>query len=287
MSGAPAASPPRALIDAAGVEHRPADEPARIVSLVPSITELLFDLDLGPQIVGRTTFCVHPAEAVASVPRVGGTKTVNLDRLRALEPSHVILNIDENTREMAEAIRGFVPNVVVTHPLGPHDNLALYRLLGGLFDRADDAERWCGRFERAFTDLHTACAGSAPRSVLYLIWREPWMTVSRDTYVSRTLALVNWHTVAHDELIRYPQIAVDPALREAIDLVLLSSEPFPFKARHAGEIRESLGDEACPVRMIDGEMTSWYGSRAVQGLRYLREFAAGEAVELGGGITGS
>ena len=274
MSTASAHEQARPLVDALGVEHREAEDSARIVSLVPSITELLFDLNLAAQIVGRTTFCVHPADAVTDVARVGGTKKVNLERLRALEPTHVILNIDENTREMAHDLAEVVPHIVVTHPLEPADNLALYRLLGGIFNRRDEAENWCRRFEEALRALQDTSTDKRPMRVLYLIWRDPWMTVSTDTYVSRTLALVNWRTAAHDEQVRYPQVTLDASLAEQIDLVLLSSEPFPFKAHHMDEIREALGDAQMPIRLIDGEMTSWYGSRAVQGLRYLNDFAA-------------
>ena len=111
--------PDPALRDAAGTMHAPASGDARIVSLVPSVTELLFDLGVGDRVVGRTPFCIHPREGVAHVKRVGGTKTPRLDRIRALKPTHVIVNVDENRREDADALAAFVPNVVVTHPLAP------------------------------------------------------------------------------------------------------------------------------------------------------------------------
>ena len=115
--------------------------PIRIVSLVPSLTELLCDLGLAPQLVGRTGFCIHPRETVRAIPKVGGTKSVNLARLRELAPTHVIVNIDENEKPTVEEIARFVPHVVVTHPLHPRDNLALYRLLGGIFHRDARGER--------------------------------------------------------------------------------------------------------------------------------------------------
>lgn len=192
------------LIDAAGTLHAPAGPEARIVSLVPSLTELLFDLGLGTQVVGRTHFCVHP-DAAKPVPSVGGTKKIRLGRLEALRPTHVILNIDENTTDMAAAIAACVPHVIVTHPLGPRDNLGLYRLLGGIFGRAEQAEGLCRDFGRALDELEAA-AGRWPRQrVLYLIWRDPWMTVSRDTYVSRTLALARWDTEPAIASVRYPR----------------------------------------------------------------------------------
>ena len=186
--------PDPALRDAAGTVHVPAPRDARIVSLVPSITELLFDLGAGDRVVGRTPFCIHPRGGVANVPRVGGTKTPRLDRIRALEPTHLIVNVDENRREDADALAAFVPNVIVTHPLGPRDNPALYRLVGGIFASGEATDRLCRAFERAVSALESAAHGFPERQILYLIWRNPWMTVTRDTYVSRTLALVNLFT---------------------------------------------------------------------------------------------
>ncbi len=264
-------------VDALGVTHPPAADDARIVSLVPSITELLFDLGLGPRVVGRTTFCIHPGDALDDVPRVGGTKKPRIDKLRRLRPSHVIVNVDENRKQDVEAIAAFTPHVVVTHPLQPDDNLALYRLIGGIFDRRRQAKRLCDAFVRARDELAAAAAGFPARRVLYLIWRDPWMTISRDTYISRMLALANWTTVRHDPEIRYPHVRAEPRLLSDTDVVLFSSEPFPFKQTHVDEFRALTGDSDTRFAFIDGEMTSWYGSRAIEGLRYLRGFAAGFA----------
>ena len=266
--------PDSALRDAAGTMHAPASGDARIVSLVPSITELLFDLGVGSRVVGRTPFCVHPHDGVARVPRVGGTKTPRLERIRALEPTHVIVNVDENRREDAEALAVFVPNVVVTHPLGPHDNPALYRLVGGIFASGEAVEHLCLEFERAVSALQAAVRGLPERKVLYLIWRDPWMTVSRDTYVSRTLALANLLTVGDDPRRRYPELVLGADLLAGVDLVLLSSEPFPFKERHIAEIRAHAGDRCPSIRLFDGEMASWYGSRAIRAMDYLARFAS-------------
>src|SRR5512140_2266826 len=117
--------------DAAGALHQRAQQPVRIVSLVPSITELVCDLGLAGQLVGRTGFCVHPRAILKSIPKVGGTKDVDLDKVRALAPTHVVLNIDENEKSAAASLAQFVPHLIVTHPLGPRDNPPLYRLIGG------------------------------------------------------------------------------------------------------------------------------------------------------------
>ena len=132
----------RKLVDAVGKRHDVAGAQARIVSLVPSITELLFDLGLAPQIVGRTGFCVHPKDRVKRVPKVGGTKSIEVARIRRLAPTHLVVNIDENPRTAVEELAKFIPHVVVTHPLGPTDNLRLYRLLGGI-SRAGSEPRVC------------------------------------------------------------------------------------------------------------------------------------------------
>jgi hypothetical protein len=124
----------------------------RIVSLVPSVTELLW-LGLAPHLVGRTGFCIHPREVVRSIPKIGGTKDVDVDRIRELAPTHLVVNIDENRKETVEELARFVPSVVVTHPLAPEDNLGLYRLLGGIFGRSAEAERLCEDFAAAYAAL--------------------------------------------------------------------------------------------------------------------------------------
>ena len=257
------------FVDAVGTEHAVAAEGARIVCLVPSITELLCDLGLASQLVGRTGFCIHPKSVVRTIPKVGGTKDVKVARLRELAPTHVVVNIDENRRETVEEIAEFVPSVVVTHPLGPLDNIGLYRLLGGIFGRNEEAERLCHDFDLAVRNLSDS--EHPLEHVLYLIWREPWMTVSRDTYIARTLALAGWVTHPPVSDSRYPELdlAETPS---TVDRVLLSSEPFRFREKHITEVQALV--PYARVSLIDGEMTSWYGSRAIAGLRYLDAFRA-------------
>ncbi len=257
------------LRDAAGVSHPPAHGPVRIVSLVPSITELVCDLGLASRLVGRTGFCVHPKETVRKIPKVGGTKTVDLEKVRSLRPTHVILNVDENEKAAAEKLAEFVPHLIVTHPMAPLDNLALYRLLGGIFGSASEAEKLCARFQAAHDAL--IAEQHETRKVLYLIWKDPWMTVSRDTYISRTLALAGLETLPKTAEARYPTFALDEPCVSESDLVLLSTEPYMFRAKHVAELGLLAAFAGKPVRLIDGEMTSWYGSRAIEGLGYLRE----------------
>ncbi|MBC8750001.1 ABC-type Fe3+-hydroxamate transport system substrate-binding protein [Paraburkholderia sp. WC7.3g] len=269
---------PRA-VDAAGAAHSVAGADARIVSLVPSITETLFALGLERQIVGRTGFCVHPRDKVRAVPKVGGTKAVKLDAIRALRPTHLIVNVDENERDTVEQLRAFVPHIVVTHPQTPRDNLALYTLLGTIFGREDEAQRLSTALEAR---LHEAAAHSfAAQNVLYLIWREPWMSVARDTYIAAMLRLVNWHTLpdvygGRVGAARYPTLDFDDAPWLAqVDRVLLSSEPYRFTAAHRDALARDPRLSGKRIELIDGEMTSWYGARAIYGIDYLlRQTAA-------------
>ena len=272
--------------DAQGTAHRRAAADARIACLVPSITELVCDLGLAAQLVARTGFCIHPRQSVADIPKVGGTKDVDLARLRALAPTHVIVNIDENEKPVVGQIARFVPHVIVTHPNAPEDNLALYRLIGGIFDREAAAEKLGDTLTAALGAARGACAALPRENVLYLIWKDPWMTVARDTYISRTLATVGWDTVPAmpgEAATRYPRVDIMEATREAA-VILLSSEPYMFRAPHVTALQAALdvgfprnADARVPgkrVVLIDGEMTSWYGSRAIRGLQYLPGFRA-------------
>ncbi len=256
------------LVDALGRRHARAPD-ARIVCLVPSITELLCTLDLAPRLVGRTGFCIHPRDVVAAIPKVGGTKDVNLDKIRRLAPTHVVVNIDENEKPTVDALAQFVPHVVVTHPNAPRDNLALARLLGGIFGAEEAAARWCGAFEQEYAALRAVPPGP-PRKVLYCIWQDPWMTVSRDTYIAAMLAELGW-SVPDLGAARYPRFDWSQALVDGLDAVLLSTEPYRFTDAHADALERQLG---IPVLLVDGEMMSWYGSRALDGLRYLRTLRA-------------
>jgi ABC-type Fe3+-hydroxamate transport system substrate-binding protein len=253
--------------------------PPRIASLVPSITELLVALGLAPQLVARTGFCIHPREALRTVPKVGGTKDVKLDKLRRLRPSHVIVNVDENRLETVQALREFVPHIVVTHPQGPADNLALLEQLRQCFGELPGVGPRCAALAAQLETALARCRTQVwpAQRVLYLIWREPWMTVARDTYISRMLMEIGWQSWPAVEggehgAARYPQLHGDEAWLAGIDRVLLSSEPYRFDASHL-----PLAQALCPqaqVQLVDGELLSWYGPRAAAGLDYLRGLAA-------------
>lgn len=253
----------------------------RIASLVPSLTELVVALGLGDVLVARTGFCVHPAEFLRTIPKVGGTKDVNLEKLRRLAPTHLLVNMDENRRETVAAVQAWPrpPVVVVTHPQAPEDNLALVALMLAHFGAHPGVAERASGLSQALREALAAVApeGRPPRRVLYLIWRDPWMTVARDTYLSRMLARVHWLTSpavdgGETGAARYPALTGAEPWLEEVQTVLLSSEPYRFRSEHLGEAQR-----LCPgaeARLVDGELLSWYGSRAVAGLHYLGQIAA-------------
>lgn len=256
-------------IDWAGVRHARAAGEVRIASLVPSLTELLFALELGAYVVARTGFCVHPRPDVRRVPKIGGTKDPDLARLRALAPTHLIVNVDENRREVVGEAAAFVPNVIVTDPRVPDDNLRLYRLFGAAFGREDAARTLCARFVAARDEALRAAAALPRERVLYLIWRQPWMTVRRDTYVAATLACVGFDTMPEEAARRYPEVAEDASAWRDAQRILLSTEPYAFRRRDADALARARNK---PVDRVDGQWASWYGVRAIEGLRALAGF---------------
>ena len=260
--------------DACGNVHTLAGEQPRIVSLVPSLTEMICDLGLADSLVGRTGFCIHPRQTVRRIPKVGGTKDVHVERVRELAPTHLVVNIDENRRETVEALAAFVPSVIVTHPCSPEDNVSVYRLFGSIFGRGDEAGRMVEGLEAALAEAH-ACRASLPaEKVLYLIWRQPWMTVSDETYIAAMLDCVGWQCAAPPSSGRYPSFDWGEGWLGGVERVFLSSEPYRFREQHLDEVASRCG---LPVHLIDGEMVSWYGSRAIEGLRYLARLRRGLA----------
>ncbi|WNK01584.1 helical backbone metal receptor [Thalassospiraceae bacterium LMO-JJ14] len=252
---------------------------ARILSLVPSLTELLFDLGLEQNLAGRTQFCIHPAEGLKTVPSVGGTKKIKMDRVAELAPTHALLNVDENPKDMADALRDQGIDVIVTHPMHPDDNIQLFRLIGGIFNAGAKAET----LVTAYNDAHAALAETGPfthRRVLYLIWKDPWMAISPDTYIANMLGLVNWQAATpgaepalSGDAARYPEVTLNVDMLNDVDLVLFSTEPYAFGKTDIDAFQAAFPEHAHKAHLIDGEMTSWYGSRAISGLGYLKNFA--------------
>lgn len=258
--------------DAIGQTHNYEPNP-RIISLVPSLTELLCDLGLTSNIVGRTVFCVHPKDEVKLVPSIGGTKQVNMDKVRALDATHLIVNVDENPKELVEELSKLIPNVIVTHPNKPEDNIDLFQLLGNVFGRSGDAARLISDFQAARTHAQMTSVDLAEKKVLYFIWKDPWMSIAPETYIAQSLKIGNMNTQPVQCNKRYPEIDLASGILEDIDAVLFSTEPFSFKPEHLQEFATTYSIPKEKLHIIDGEMTSWYGSRAIQGMRYIAEFA--------------
>lgn len=231
----------------------PPASPRRIVSLVPSLTELLAALGLDTETVGLTRFCVHPEGWKARKRIVGGTKNVDVERVRALAPDLVIANREENVREQVEAIAAFAP-VALTDVPDVEGALGAIRGLGGLTGRPAEAEALAREIAEGFRGLSPA----PPLRVAYFIWREPWMTVGRDTIIHDVLARGGLASVFGDRT-RYPEVSAHDLAEASPEAVLLSSEPYPFGEKHLAEV-QALAPQA-RVLLVDGEAFSWYGPR--------------------------
>lgn len=258
------------LIDARGRELTLPVRPKRIVSLVPSITESLFELGAGDRVVGVTRYCVHPAAARERAAVVGGTHGIDLERVRALEPDLVIANQEENPRGEIETLLETVPTFV-TFPRTVTDGIALIRTLGRLAALPAEAEASAVDAEAAHAAAVAAVPVRRPR-VLYLIWRKPWIAVSADTYVHDMLDTCGAVNVTATAPERYPRLSEEAVVALQPDAILLSTEPYAFTPAHAEEWL-ARGDLAAAqfgqVPIVDGELCSWYGTRVAAGLRYL------------------
>jgi len=224
----------------------------KIISLVPSLTELVFDLGLEEQLAGRTRFCVHPKEKVEKVPIVGGTKNPRLDKIREINPDYIIANKEENRPEdIEELMDNFEVNVTDIATI--EDALITIHELGQVFGKEDCAQK-------LITDIQSRLDDRPDASELrtaYMIWKDPWMTVGHDTYIHDVLDHWNLPNVFAEKT-RYPKIDLKELKRHNPDLILLSSEPYPFKEKHLAQV-----EEVCPaarVLLVEGEWFSWYGS---------------------------
>lgn len=243
-----------------------AQPPNRIVSLCPSITETLYDLGLEDRIIGRTRFCIHPQEKVKQAERVGGTKEVKFDRLHRLKPDLIIGEKEENTPEMIAELEKHYP-VYVVDVRDVNGGLQMIERLGDLTGSSAKAKEWVGSI---FFEKNKIQPLSKPLKVAYLIWKDPWMGVGKDTYIHSVLELMGWENVLTKLPGRYPELDLALLAEGVVDLVLLSSEPYPFRESHVGRIKDFLPHAT--VRLVDGEMFSWYGSRMKMAFPYLQKF---------------
>ncbi len=241
--------------------------PRRIISLVPSQTELLYDLGLTTEVVGITKFCVHPQEWFRTKKRVGGTKTLHIDVIRALQPDLIIANKEENTKDQVEELAALFP-VWVSNIQTIDEALVMIREVGALVGKPDIAGLIVNEITRGFTGLQQPTQGdNARKRVAYFIWRKPWMCAGGDTFISDMIHHAGWINVLANQP-RYPEISLEALKDKHVDMVLLSSEPYPFKDTHIAEIRAVLPD--ADIRLVDGEMMSWYGSRMKKAVGYIK-----------------
>jgi ABC-type Fe3+-hydroxamate transport system substrate-binding protein len=236
--------------------------PKRIVSLVPSQTELLYDLGLADEVVGITKFCVHPQRWFREKTRIGGTKTVNLERVAALKPDLIIANKEENTREQVESLAQHYP-VWTSNIQTITEGLQMIRQVGGLVGKEAAAIHLADEISAGFAGLQKA---AVPKKVAYFIWRGPWMCAGGDTFISDMITAAGWQNVLAGKL-RYPTIELQELALLQPDLILLSSEPYPFKEQHIAEIKAVI--PYAEIKLVDGELFSWYGSRMLNAIPYL------------------
>lgn len=245
--------------------------PRRIISLVPSLTELLYSLDLDKEVIGITKFCVHPDAWFRTKTRIGGTKNVNVELVKSLQPDLVIASKEENVKEQVEAIRSFCP-VYCTNITTIEDSYHVMEQVGMITDRKTKADQLIQSVQQRFAGLPVELK---PMNAVYLIWQEPYMTIGGDTFIHDMMKLAGFHNVFALEK-RYPQVTIEELQKRNIEVVLFSSEPFPFKQKHI-ELFSAQWIKANPLRtppllrIVDGEMFSWYGSRTLYAADYFRK----------------
>lgn len=228
--------------------------PKKIISLVPSQTELLFDLGLDKEVIGITKFCVHPDKWFREKKRIGGTKKLHLDEILSLNPDLIIANKEENTQAEIEFLAQRLP-VWISDIRTIDDGLEMIRRVGDLTGKKNQALQLCDEILKGFSGLTPAYK---PLSVAYFIWKSPWMSVGNDTFIHDVTRSLGWQNVyAHHT--RYPETSIGELIQLNPDLVLLSSEPYPFKEQHIAELSAMLPN--AKILLADGEMFSWYGSR--------------------------
>ncbi|MBN9298124.1 MAG: ABC transporter substrate-binding protein [Filimonas sp.] len=248
--------------DQLGRTIRVESTPISIVSLVPSQTELLYDLGLDANVSGITKFCVHPEEWFRRKRRVGGTKNVHIDVVKELNPDLILANKEENVKAQIEALENIAP-VWVSDVNNLDDALQMIRSVGNITGENDNATEIIQRIKAGFENLII----SHQFSVAYLIWKGPYMTVGGDTFITDMLTRSGFRNVFAD-LRRYPEIDIEALQKAKPDFVFLSSEPYPFKEKHIEELQAQL--PFSKVILVDGEMFSWYGSRMVKAVDYFK-----------------
>ena len=242
--------------------------PQRIVSLVPSQTELLFDLGLGEKIVGVTKFCIHPAGARTNTTVIGGTKNFNFQKIAALKPDLIVGNKEENYQEGIEQLAAKYP-VWLSDISNLPEALEMIRRVGFIVGAKDKAAALADTIEASFAALATPkTVAAAPISVAYFIWRKPYMVAATGTFIDDMLHRAGFAN-AFARLGRYPEISVEQLAQVVPQRIFLSSEPYPFAAKHVAEFQQLC--PAAKIEIVDGELFSWYGSRLLKSAAYFSQ----------------
>ena len=239
--------------------------PKRIVSLVPSQTELLFDLGLDEHIVGLTRFCVHPAGKKKEKKNVGGTKQAHYDRIAAIQPDLIIGNKEENQQEQIEYLQQHYP-IWMSDIKTLDDSLEMMRLLGELTGTSAKAQSIITQVKQDFSAFKSRL--ERPLKTAYFIWKKPYMAAGGDTFINDMLKRCGFNNVFEPDT-RYPEVGVDQLKQLNPELILLSSEPYPFKDKHIAELKAELPNAI--IKLVDGELFSWYGSRLLHSAKYFSE----------------
>jgi ABC-type Fe3+-hydroxamate transport system substrate-binding protein len=254
--------------------------PSRIVSLVPSITEILFALGLDDRIVGVTVFCTEPRERVARTAKVGREKDPDLARIRALAPDLVVVNMEENRRDVVETLRGEGVTVWVTFPRTVAEGIGMVRELGALTGTEARAAELAGPLEAAYARVLARGAARPRVRVFCPIWRGPYMTINRDTYVHDMLWTCGGDNVFADSPTRYPTVTLEDVAAEAPDVILLPDEPYRFRAAHRADFAPLTAIPAVRagrVHLVDGKLLTWYGPRIAEALERLPALLSADA----------
>lgn len=235
--------------------------PKRIISLVPSQTELLFDLGLEDEIIGITKFCIHPKEQFKIKEKIGGTKQLNLSKIRSLKPDLIIGNKEENEQLQVEELMQEYP-VWMSDIYNLNDALMMIRGIGEVVDRKLKAEEIAHQIQKNFEDL----VMHPPKKVLYFIWKDPYLLAGKNTFIDEMLQRAGFENIIQEQ--RYPEFSFAALSSLQPESVFLSSEPYPFKEKHIQAFQE-IWPEA-QIQLVDGEMFSWYGSRLLKAADYFK-----------------
>jgi len=258
---------PLTVIDQMGRRVAVPFPPRRIVSLVPSQTELLFDLGLGERVVGVTKFCIHPADARTRATVIGGTKNFNFDKIASLNPDLIIGNKEENYQAGIEKLADKNP-VWLSDISNLTDALDMIRRVGFIAGTKEKAEAMAAEIAVDFGSLAPAETSESKESVAYFIWRKPYMVAAEGTFINDMLRRVGFANVFADQQ-RYPEITSEQLAAAAPQRILLSSEPYPFGNKHIAEFQTIC--PAAKIEIVDGELFSWYGSRLRKSAAYFSQ----------------